>query len=189
MLDPLPMLTIAIAIAALFAASLVQKLRALPEWPGIVRNYRLVPDALAGAVGVLLLCAEGLTAAALLWIPVRSVGGGAAAALLALYAAAIGINLARGRTQIDCGCFGSRLGQGIGAWMVWRNGLLALLALALLLPVSPRALSVAELLVALAAMITLGFLYPVLAVVARPAPPTFEQNFRASAAAGARRWS
>ena len=189
MLDPLPMVTIALALAALFGASLVQKLHALSEWPGIVRNYRLVPDALAGAVGVVLLCAEGLTAAALLWTPLRSAGGAAAAVLLALYAAAIGINLARGRTHITCGCFGSRLGQGIGAWMVWRNGLLALLALALWLPVSPRAMSVAELCVALAAMITLGFLYPVLAVVARSAPPTFEQNFRASAAADARRSS
>ena len=181
MLDPLTQLTIALSLAALFGAAAVHKLLALPEWPGVVRNYRLFPGALAGAVAGAVPCAEGLTAGALLWTPARQAGACAAAALLASYAAAIWINLRRGRTSIDCGCLGSRLRHGIAAWMLWRNLLLALMALSLLLPASPRPLSLAEIAVAAVTVATLALLYPVLAVVARPPPPTYDANYHATA--------
>lgn len=176
---------IALSLAALFAASTVHKLLALQEWPGVVRNYRLVPDAVAGVVAGTVLCAEALTAGALFWTPAARVGGYAAAALLVTYAAAIWINLRRGRTSIDCGCFGSRLRQGIAAWMVGRNLLLAMLALTLLLPVRGRSLSVAELVVTVTCVVTLAFLYPVLTIVLRPPPPTFDQNYRTAVRAQA----
>ena len=181
MLDPLPLLTIALSLAALFGAAAVHKLLALEEWPGVVRNYRLVPDALVRPLAGALLCAEGLTSGALLWPPAQRAGACAATGLLVCYATAIWINLRRGRTSIDCGCFGSQLRQGISAWLVWRNLLLALLALALLLPASPRPLSVAEIAVAVASVVTLAFLYPVLALVVRPLPPTYDANYHATA--------
>jgi methylamine utilization protein MauE len=181
LLDPLPQLTIALAFAALFAVSAGHKLVAWSEWPSVVRNYRLLPDAAAGAVAGAIVCAEALTAAFLLWAPARQAGGFAAAALLVGYACALWINLQRGRTRIDCGCFGSRLRQEISAWMVVRNLTLALLALTLLLPSQSRTLSLTELALAIVFVLTLGFLYPVLAVVVRPAPPTFDQNFHAAA--------
>jgi methylamine utilization protein MauE len=180
LLDPLPYLTIALTLAALFAASTLHKLLALEEWPGVVRNFRLVPEVLAIPIAGAVLCAEALVAGALLWSPARQAGGCVAAALLITYAAAIWINLRRGRTRIDCGCFGSRRRQGIAAWMVGRNMLLALFALTLLLPTSHRPLSLAEVAVAVACVVTLGLLYPVLAVVVRSPPPTFDQNYHAA---------
>jgi hypothetical protein len=180
LLDPLPHLTIALSLAALFAASTLHKLLALEEWPGVVRNFRLVPDVIAIPIAAAVLCAEALVAGALLWSPTRQAGGCAAAALLVTYAAAIWINLRRGRTRIDCGCFGSRRRQGISAWMVVRNLLLALVVLTLLLPTSHRPLSLAEIAVAVTCVVTLGFLYPVLAVVVRPPPPTFDLNYHAA---------
>jgi hypothetical protein len=167
-MDPLLELTIAWSLAALFAASTAHKAAAFAEWPGIVRNYRLLPEALAGAVAGLLLIAGALTAAALVWPATRVVGGGAAAAQLVLFAAALAINLKRGRSSIDCGCFGSRLRQGIYGWMVARNAVLALLASTLLLPVGPRDLTVLDVVMSVACVATLSFLYPVLAVVLRP---------------------
>ena len=180
MLDPLPQLTIALSLAVLFAASAVHKLLAWQEWPGVVRNYRLVPDGVAGAVAAALLCAELLAAGALLWTPVRPAAGLAAAALLVSYAAALWINLKRGRTSIDCGCFGSRLRQGIAPWMMWRNAVLAALALTLLLPTSARPLSGIEVALAAASVVALAFLYPVLAIALRAPPPTFDQNYRSA---------
>jgi hypothetical protein len=181
LLDPLPQLSIALALATLLAASAVHKLLAWSEWPDVVRNFRLLPDGLARVAAGTIVCAEALTAGALLWAPTRHAGGGAAAALLATYAAALWINVRRGRTSIDCGCFGSRLRHGISAWLVVRNIALVLLALTLLLPTRTRSLSPAEFALALAFVLTLAFLYPVLAVVLRPSPPTFEQNFHATA--------
>src|SRR3990170_4114641 len=61
-------------------------------------------------------------------------------ALLAAYALAIAINLLRGRTRIDCGCLGFGRHDRIAWTMVARNLVLIALALALLLPASPRRL-------------------------------------------------
>jgi hypothetical protein len=183
-LDPLPQLTIALMLAALFGASAIQKLLMGQEWLGVVRNYRLVPERISGAVATAAWCAEGLTAAALLWAPTQRAGACATAGLLIAYAAAIGINLKRGRTSIDCGCIAFGRRPGIAAWMVWRNIVLTLLALILLLPTIQRPLSVAEIAVAVACVVTLAFLYPVLAVVFRPPPPTFDENFHARTRAG-----
>ncbi len=181
-MDPLLQLTVAWSLAALFAGSTLHKLAALSEWPGVVRNYRLLPDALAPAAAAMLLLAGALTAAALLWGPARTAGACAAAIQLVLFAAALWINLRRGRTHIDCGCFGSRLRQGLSRWMVARNLVLALAALALLLPASRRELEAVEFVVALLCVATLAFLYPVLAIVLQPAPPTYDENYQGSAA-------
>jgi hypothetical protein len=182
-MDPFLELTIAWSLAALFAASTAHKLAALGEWPGVVRNYRLLPETLIAAAAGALLIAGALTAAALVWPAARRLGAGAAAAQLILFAAAMAINLRRGRSSIDCGCFASRLRQGISAWMVARNLALALIALCLLLPARPRELSALDIAAALAIVATLTFLYPVLEVVLRPPPATFAENFEAAAAA------
>jgi Methylamine utilisation protein MauE len=182
-MDPLLVLTISGSLAVLFAASAAHKLAALAEWPGVVRNYRVLPAALTVPAAGILLVTGALTAAALLWPNTRRLGAGAAAAQLVLFAAAMAINLRRGRSSIDCGCFGSRLRQGIAAWMVARNLVLALLALSLLLPVTQRALGVLDIATAVAVVATLTFLYPVLDVVLRPPPATFAENFATGTAA------
>jgi hypothetical protein len=182
-MDPLLVLTISGSLAVLFAASTAHKLAALGEWPGVVRNYRVLPQALAVPAAAVLLIAGALTAAALCWPTTRRFGAGAAALQLILFAAAIAINLRRGRSSIDCGCFSSRLRQGLAAWMVARNLILALLALSLLWPATPRALGALDIATVVAAVATLTLLYPVLDVVLRPPPATFAENFETAAAA------
>jgi hypothetical protein len=182
MLDTLPHLTLALALATLFAASAAHKLRAREQWPAIVRQYRLLPDVLAAPTAVLLPLAEALTGACLLWPRARAAGAATAATLLLAYAAALAINLGRGRAAIDCGCFGPQRRQGIAPWMVGRNLVLAAMALALLLPTDGRALGAAEPGLALGFVATLAFLYPVLQVVLQPPAPTFDDNLRASRA-------
>jgi hypothetical protein len=182
MLDTLPQLTLALALATLFAASAAHKLVAREHWSAIVRQYRLLPGILAAPVALLLPLAEALAAAALLWPRARAAGALGAATLLLVYAAALAINLARGRTAIDCGCFGRQRRQGIAPWMVGRNLVLAAMALALLLPTDGRALGAAEPGLALGFVATLAFLYPVLQLVLQPPPPTFDDNLRASRA-------
>ncbi|MGH8629603.1 MAG: MauE/DoxX family redox-associated membrane protein, partial [Burkholderiales bacterium] len=67
-----------------------------------------------------------------------------ACALLLVYALAMGINLARGRRDIDCGCFKSALKQTISGWLIGRNLLLAAAAAALLLPLAGRTTGVLD---------------------------------------------
>jgi hypothetical protein len=180
-MDPLLELTIAWSFAVLFAASTLHKLRALSEWPGVVRNYRLIPDALAEVVAGMLLGAQALTAAALLFAPTRRIGACSAAIQLIVFGTALWINVRRGRTSIDCGCFGSRLREGLSMWMVARNGVMALVALTLLLPRGQRELSAVEIAMSVGLIVTLGFLYPVVAVVFQPRPPTYDENYLTSA--------
>jgi hypothetical protein len=182
-MDPFLQLTVAWSFAVLFAASAVHKLYALAEWPGVVRNYRLLPEALTVPAAGALLIAGALTAGALLWPATRRIGACAASAQLIVFAAAMTINLRRGRSSIDCGCFGSRLRQALSAWMVARNLILALLALGLLLSSTSRELTALDIVTALAVVATLTFLYPVLAVVLQPPPATFAENFEAGSAA------
>lgn len=180
-MDPLIALTISLSLAALMAGAAAHQVLAWTEWQGVVRNYRLVPIGAAVILGALLPCGE-VAAAVLLLLPVeRPVGAGVTALLLVLYAAAMGINIARGRTEIDCGCFASRSHQGISRWMVGRNILLAVLALALCLPASQRPLTVFEVVLSVGIVVSLGFLYPVVGVAMQRPPPRYEDNYRRTA--------
>lgn len=66
---------------------------------------------------------------ALLIAPIRLTARLPAALLLCIFAAAIGINIARGRTAIDCGCSLARAGQPLRVTLVGWNMLLAALLL------------------------------------------------------------
>lgn len=55
----------------------------------------------------------------------RVAGAGLGIALLAVFALAMGINLARGRWEIDCGCFQSGRRQSLSAGLIMRNGLMS----------------------------------------------------------------
>lgn len=102
--------------------------------PGVVANYRLLPDALVGPVAAVLPLAEVAIALALLG------GFGLFAALPAIvlllaFAGGMAINIRRGRSHIDCGCGRSQLRQPLSWSLVARNGVLAVLLLPALLPI------------------------------------------------------
>jgi hypothetical protein len=124
---PFPEFITAVRIAAalIFFTAAISKMRSWRTFEGVVANYRLLPGPLPRAVAWLLPPAELVLAAAL------SVGAPgselAAGALLAVFGAALGVNLLRGRTHIDCGCFDSTLKQPLRWSLVLRNAVLALL--------------------------------------------------------------
>ena len=75
------------------------------------------------------------------------------------YAAAIAINLARGRHDLTCGCGGPNDRRPIAAWMVWRNLGLALLLGVSVLPWSSRPLEGADALTIGMGTAVIGLLY------------------------------
>jgi hypothetical protein len=107
-------------LGLVFVRALLHKLGTFEEFAGTVRDYRLVPW--PRAVALALTLAEAAVVIGLLWPATRQIAAVAGAALLAGYALAIGINLWRGRTAIDCGC-GVR-GQGISPLHLARNAVL-----------------------------------------------------------------
>ena len=103
------------AMAVIFAQSGVQALLDLDRHKGVLADYRLLP---AGVVALAawalpLLCVA--TAAALAGPALAPVGVALGCGLLLLFMAAIGVNLARGRNQIECGCGGPGAAHFLGA--------------------------------------------------------------------------
>jgi hypothetical protein len=125
-LDPAFGYLIVGGVALLLAAAAGHKLRNLSLFTEVFAAYRVLPDAWARRCAALIPCIEIAIAASLLWEPLRPWAAAAAIGLLIAYAAALGLNLMRGRRELDCGCGTSGNRRPIAAWMVWRNPLLAL---------------------------------------------------------------
>src|SRR5207247_2030674 len=111
-------------LALLFFVAAGHKLRDPRRFRATVAEYRLVPDRFAPPAAALLVAVEAAAGGALLVPGARAAGLLAAAALLVVYGAAIAINLARGRWDIDCGCTGPAVRRPISGWLVARNAVL-----------------------------------------------------------------
>jgi methylamine utilization protein MauE len=158
-LDPAVRLTLRAALVLLFAWAAGHKLRDGEAFRAALGNYSLVPQCWLRSVSMLLVGLE-LSVAVGLCIPgVAATAACAAAGLLALYTGAIGINLIRGRRDIDCGCAGPMRRQPISAALVLRNAALAGAALACALPASSRAFTWIDGITVAASVATIALLY------------------------------
>lgn len=115
-----------------FATAVAGKLKHRQELAGVVANYRLLPQRLAGIVAWMVVGLECLAALSLLSGAWLAAGAALAIALLVGFALAMGINLARGRREIDCGCFQSGLRQQLSVALLARNLVLAIILTPLL---------------------------------------------------------
>ncbi len=139
-LDPAIHISLRTALALLFVTAAIHKLRDVAAFSHVLRNYRLLPDVLTPIMAGMLIATElGIAVTLLLFS--ASDASLAAAALLATYAGAIGINLARGRQHIDCGCAGRAQRQSLSRGLVLRNLVLCVAALATALPPATRTLA------------------------------------------------
>ena len=132
-IDPVIERTLTFSFMLLFAAAASHKVRDLRAFRATLDAYRLVSSVLVAPMAALVVAVE-IAIASTIWFAWQA--GLAAALLLAVYAAAIGINLARGRTDIDCGCSGTAARTTLSGWLVVRNLVLVAMALGLSLPAS-----------------------------------------------------
>lgn len=157
--DPVIDVALRASLAVLFAAAATHKARDPRRFRATVAAYRLLPAVLATPAALVLCASEIGVAMALVTPGARSAGLLGAALLLALYAGAIGINLGRGRRDLDCGCAGPTVRRPINGWLVARNAIFAAFALAGLAPVAPRPLVWVDALTILGSTATLAALY------------------------------
>lgn len=122
-----------VCVGLVFLTAAAQKISHWRILPGVIANYRLLPDWAVTPAASLLPPVEMVVAALLLSAWFQPWPALAAMSLLVLFASAIAINLKRGRDSIDCGCGQSFLKQTLGWTLVWRNVGLALLLLPSLL--------------------------------------------------------
>jgi hypothetical protein len=139
-MDPVPAHVIRVLLALVFLVACVHKLVAPRAFVDALRGYALVPDSLAPWLAIPIVVAELCAGVGLLVPKLWHEATAAALALLVLYAAAMSVNLLRGRRDIDCGCAGGAARQTLSGWLVVRNLLLAAALGATLAPASERPL-------------------------------------------------
>ncbi|PCJ22381.1 MAG: hypothetical protein COA96_14625 [SAR86 cluster bacterium] len=175
MLDPLILRIIAVGFALLFLLASSHKLSNKMQFHGILAAYQILPASMLGPVAVVIpllelvlgvaWCLTALMSIQIEFVPMLS------AMLLTGYGIVIAVNLKRGRSYIDCGCgFSSATGgaqnasdaggtQQLSSALVFRNFVLALVALWATTPISARDLGLIDFLNLALAIITLVFLY------------------------------
>ncbi|MGR9091708.1 MAG: MauE/DoxX family redox-associated membrane protein, partial [Gammaproteobacteria bacterium] len=100
-IDPIIIAIAHYAVALLFLSSAYAKATNFAVFRATLAEYELLPPALAGLAAVVFTGAEFLIGSTALVAGTATAAMYAAACLLCLYALAIGINLARGRRDID----------------------------------------------------------------------------------------
>ena len=157
--DPVVSWIAALAVALLFAAAALHKLRDWSRFSGILADYRLLPSAFVTPGASLIVLLEVATVALLLAPGLRPVGGLLAGTLLVVYAVGIAINLRRGRTTLDCGCVSAGHRRRIHRSMVVRNLLLAAAMLLVVVPPTSRGLMPLDLLTMAGVTLVVVLLY------------------------------
>ncbi len=140
MIDPVIELSLRLALALLFAAAAWHKVSDRVRFGATLRAYRLLPPWLVAPVARLLPLAEAAIAIGFLYPLTRQAAVFAAVPLLIVYTVAIAANLARGRREIDCGCFASSARVPLSTWLVVRNVILIVAASVLVMPIRMRTL-------------------------------------------------
>jgi hypothetical protein len=112
-----------LALGLVFGLACTAKLRAPAAFVNGVVEYEVLPRPAALALGVLLIPLEGLLAASLLSGWMAGVALPVAMALLAAFAVAVAINLARHR-EVPCHCLGGGPGETISPRTLARLALL-----------------------------------------------------------------
>ncbi|MEO1231896.1 MAG: MauE/DoxX family redox-associated membrane protein [Myxococcota bacterium] len=158
-LDPAVIAAAAWLLAVVVGSAGIHKLLHVDAFRGVMRDYRLFPEALTETLIRVVPIFEVTLAGLLLLAQTRTLAGTLTASLLAVYGFAIGINLARGRTHIDCGCSWNAEGQPLSGWLLLRNaGLVGLGLLSTSTP-TPRALGLVDAAVIAATTVTGLLLY------------------------------
>ncbi|MEJ1962727.1 MAG: MauE/DoxX family redox-associated membrane protein [Gammaproteobacteria bacterium] len=155
--DPGIVLVVALATALLMGSAAVHKLLAFHAFEVTVGEYRLLTPALVRPVSILVVIVESALTLGLLLPVSRASSAVGASALLSLYALAIGVNLRRGRRDIDCGCTFQQ--RPIGGWMIARNLALGAFGLLAALPVSNRPLDTPDFVTVVATLLPAALLY------------------------------
>lgn len=129
-----------VVLGEIFLVAGIAKLPRLDQFEAAVRRYELLPAPVVRPLARLLPYVEVIGAILLLAGFFTRVCAGVLLGLLALFTAAVAVNLLRGR-EMDCGCFGEAAAKKLTWVTVARNSALAGGA-ALVLMTDPAQLSV-----------------------------------------------
>lgn len=138
-MDPAIEYTLRFSFALLLAAAATHKLRDLSHFRATLVEYDILPPAVTAGTAVAIATLEAALAAMLAAGVAVPATAACVCALMLAYAGAISANVARGRTDLDCGCMGPAARVPVSPALAIRNLVLAAAAVLLLVPGSARA--------------------------------------------------
>ncbi len=116
-------------LAAVFLSAGLRKLPDRRHFFFVVLAFRVLPRSLARVYAFSLPWLEVVMGLMLLLGAMSQLAASVGVLLLVSFTTAIGLNVARERTNLDCGCFGSQKRGRIGATILVRNVILLVLAI------------------------------------------------------------
>lgn len=116
-------------LAGVFLAAAAGKLADRRRFVQVVLAYKVLPQRLARLYAAVVPWIEAIVGLLLLLGLATNVAAVIGGVLLLSFIVAVGLNVARGRTELDCGCFGPGHRQKIGGRLIIRNIALVLLSL------------------------------------------------------------
>jgi hypothetical protein len=158
-LDPAVGLLVTATLALLFGSASVHKLRDLGRFEEIFTAYGVFSVVSRLRLTWLVPVLELAVAVGLLLDISRLYAAGIGMVLLLVYAAAIAVNLQRGRRDLACGCGGPNDRSPIAPWMVGRNVALALLLGSAWVPWTSRPLVFTDAVTVVFGLATLALVY------------------------------
>lgn len=130
---PFVQMLLRVLLASVFFTSVFYKFRQPQHFVETISSYNLLPNALHKPIGFTVIGLEA-TISILLFIGWHSRTAAILSALLiTVFSCAIGINLIRGRTNLDCGCFKAKQARKISLKLIGRNIVLLMVALCIIL--------------------------------------------------------
>lgn len=166
MIDPLAHWLIALFLAVFFLAGGLHKFSDFERFVSLLGKYDVVrPYLQAPAAG--LVAAIEVTIGLALFTPLpfpqlrilAICGFGAGAGLLSAYLLLMAYSITRGNREIDCGCSFHKQRSLISSWHLCRNGVLILICIAGVLPVTARELQTIDWLHLPLMVLAAGMLY------------------------------
>ncbi len=163
MLDPLVIKAISVGLGLMFLLAAWHKLAEGAHFRITLLEYQVLPEILVAPASRIIPIVEILLGGA--WLIAyyeRGITAIASAALLGVYAGAIGINIYRGRVHFDCGCgFANKSDseQYLSGGLIVRNLVLMGAALLTLLPVSTREFGLGDYVTLFAAVLAVALLF------------------------------
>lgn len=159
MLDPAVGLLLTAILALLFGSASVHKLRDLSRFDEIFAAYGVLTFVSRAKLSWVIPVLELAVAVGLLLDSTRPFAAGLGVALLLGYAAAIAVNLQRGRRDLACGCGGPNDRNPIAPWMVGRNVAFAVALGCAWVPWASRPLGFTDAVTVIFGLATLALVY------------------------------
>ena len=130
---PVAQMILRLLLSMIFFISSTHKIRQPQQFVATIASYDLLPKAWHKSLAFIIICTEA-TVSILLFLGWQSRTVAAVCIfMLMIFSYAIGINLIRGRTDLDCGCFGSKHSGKFNLKLIGRNFILLLTAVYVIL--------------------------------------------------------